>query len=272
MNENRDFIVERLERQLKEKEAELEDIKNTLRDSILREIRSDLKSDFDVNNRIVNLEHKIQSLASNLNGVMDELLDQKSMIRSLSEISVSRQQKKEEFKPQVTVEKAVEKPVEKMEPRLYRPEPENEPEPPRTRASPPSATPIITAPVRQFVPPQPAIPANRANVSVRSTEQSRNDSFNTVGRPANARLNIREAPPQVEAKPPQRPQSRSEYIVAETDDERKMRKTLPEPHNSCDYIVAEDENRARRKQTETDYETVESRDNEDAVVTVTRRK
>jgi hypothetical protein len=261
---------------LKEKEAELEDIKNTLRDSILREIRSDLKSDFDVNNRIVNLEHKIQSLASNLNGVMDELLDQKSMIRSLSEISASRQQKKEEFKPQVTVEKAVEKAVEKsvekMEPRLYRHEPENEPEPPRARASPLSATPIITAPVRQFVPPQPAIPANRANVSVRSTEQSRTDSFNTVGRPANARLNIREAAPQVEAKPLQRPQSRSEYIVAETDDERKMRKTLPEPHNSCDYIVAEDENRARRKQTETDYETVESRDNEDTVITVTRRK
>jgi hypothetical protein len=268
MNENRDFIVERLERQLKEKEAELEDIKNTLRDSILREIRSDLKSDFDINNRIVSLEHKVQSLASNLNGVMDELLDQKSMIRSLSEISVPRQ-KKEEIKPPAPLDKVVEKPVEKAEPRLYRPEPENEPELPR--ATPP-ATPIITAPVRQFVPPQPSISANRANVSVRSTEQSRNDSFSTVGRPANVRLNIREAAPQVEAKPPQRPPSRSEYIVAETDDERKMRKTLPEPHNSCDYIVAEDENKAKRKQTETEYETVESRDNEDAVITVTRRK
>jgi hypothetical protein len=85
-------------------------------------------------------------------------------------------------------------------------------------------------------------------------------------------LNIREASPQAEVKPPQRPQSRSEYIVAETDDERKLRKTLPEPHSSCDYIVAEDVNQARRKQTETEYETVESRDNEDAVVTVTRRK
>jgi len=267
MNENRDFIIERLERQLKEKEAELDDIKNTLRDSILREIRSDLKSDFDVNNRIVNLEHKLQALTSNLNGIMDELLDQKSMIRSLSEISVSRQ-RKEEPKPPVPLEKAVEKMAERVEPRLYRPEPE--PEIPQSRATP--STPIITAPVRQFVPPQPSIPANRANVSVRSTAEAQNASRSVDGRSANVRLNIRETAPQVETKPPQRTQSRSEYIVAETDDERKLRKTLPEPRTSCDYIVAEDVNQAKRKKAEPEYEMVESRDNEDAVVTVTRRK
>lgn len=273
MNENRDFIIERLERQLKEKEAELEDIKNTLRDSILREIRSDLKSDFDINNRIVSLEHKIQALTSNLNGVMDELLDQKSMIRSLSELSVPRQ-RKEEVKPPAPVEKAVERPAEKiadrMEPKLYRPEPEPEVAPPRV--SPPSGTPIITAPTRQFVPPQPAVPANRANVSVRSTEQARNDPRSAAGRPANVRLNIREVAPQAEPLPPQRPEPRSEYIVAETDDERQLRKTRAPQRNSCDYIVAEDENAAKRRQAETEYETVEARDDEDAVITVTRRK
>jgi hypothetical protein len=267
MNENRDFIIERLERQLKEKEAELDDIKNTLRDSILREIRSDLKSDFDVNNRIVNLEHKLQALTSNLNGIMDELLDQKSMIRSLSEISVSKQ-RKEEIKPPVPVEKAAERMVEKVEPRLYRHEPEQDN--PQSRAT--HSGPIITAPVRQFVPPQPSIPANRANVSVRSTAESQNASRSVDGRSANVRLNIRETAPQVETKPPQRTQSRSEYIIAETDDERKLRKNVPEPRNSCDYIVAEDVNQARRKKAEPEYETVESRDNEDAVVTVTRRK
>lgn len=126
-SENRDFIIERLERQLKEKEAEIEDIKTTLRDSILREIRSDLKSDLDINNRIVQLEQKVQALSSNVNGIMDELFDQKSMIRSLGELSVSRH-KSEESRPEEPrseeVKPVQEKPVEKTEPKLYRPDPE----------------------------------------------------------------------------------------------------------------------------------------------------
>lgn len=130
--ENRDFVIERLERQLKEKETELDDIKTNLRESILREIRSDLKNDLDFNNRITQLEHKFQSLSSNLNGIMDELLDQKSMIRSLKDQYVSNKNKVE-TKVTPKVEKSIsEEPAADVpspiaspgaSPRVYRPEP-----------------------------------------------------------------------------------------------------------------------------------------------------
>ena len=43
------------------------------------------------------------------------------------------------------------------------------------------------------------------------------------------------------------------------------------PRESCNYIVAEEEDDNRR-QCESEFETIEARDDEDAVITVTRRK
>ncbi|MDW7731875.1 MAG: hypothetical protein SCH66_05540 [Methanolobus sp.] len=279
-SENRDFIIERLERQLKEKEAEIEDIKSTLHDSILREIRSDLKTDLDINNRIVQLEQKVQALTSNLNGIMDELLDQKSMLRSLGELSVSRH-RKEEARPQEAraeeVRPAPEKVVESKEPRLYRPE--NEPVSPKQKHVPVEEpvvpmTPIITAPVKPYAPPEMAVPVSRANskVSIRSTGEVESPQRSSpVGHSANLRFNVRDAGPAIQPRM-QEPEPPSEYIVAETDDEREMRNRRGQSQREpCDYIVAEDKN-AARKQSETDYETVEAREDEDAVIIVTRRK
>ncbi|WP_406655720.1 hypothetical protein V7O62_07995 [Methanolobus sp. ZRKC2] len=272
-SENRDFIIERLERQLKEKEAEIEDIKTTLRDSILREIRSDLKSDLDINNRIVQLEQKVQAMTSNLNGIMDELLDQKSMIRSLGELSVS-QHMKEEVKPE-EVKLVPEKTVEKTEPRLYRPE--NEPAIPKQTPDPaedqlPPMTPVITAPVKPYAPPEMPVPASRVNskVSIRSTDETEGSPRSApAGSPANVSFNVRDAGPAVVPKV-QEPEPPSEYIVAETDDEREMRNMSQGQGEPCDYIVAEEQ--SARRQTESEYETVEAREDEDAVITITRRK
>ena len=90
--ENRDFIIERLERQLREKETEIDEIKRSLRDSILTELRSEFKNDLDINNRLSKVENRIQELANNLNGVMDELLDQKSLIRSFKKSALERRE------------------------------------------------------------------------------------------------------------------------------------------------------------------------------------
>ncbi|WP_406660507.1 hypothetical protein V7O66_11745 [Methanolobus sp. ZRKC3] len=275
-NENRDFVIERLERQLKERELEVENIKTTLRDSIIREIRSDLKNDLDINNRVTKVEQKIQALNNNLNGVMDELLDQKSMIRSLREtLTISLNKKAPEVREEPVLEKAG--------PQVYRPAPTPVPEPvpepvPQApvRNDPVSQTPVFTAPVRKFVPPEPPIPASTAdsNVSVRSANEplSRHASGD---RPANVNVNIRDVAQAPEPVAQPRPEPRTEYIIAENDDERNARlqsRQVPrESRESCNYIVAEEDNPDRR-QCETENESVEARDDEDAVITVTRRK
>ena len=54
--ENRDFVIERLERQLQDKDNEFEELKVTLRDSIMTELRRDLQNDLDMNNRLTKIE------------------------------------------------------------------------------------------------------------------------------------------------------------------------------------------------------------------------
>jgi hypothetical protein len=73
-------------------------------------------------------------------------------------------------------------------------------------------------------------------------------------------------------KKPEAEEKKTEYIIAESDDARSFRrkeKNIP-PATSGEFIVARDN--VSRKRSETDYESVETRDDEDAVVTVTRRK
>ena len=277
--ENRDFVIERLERQLKEKETELDDIKNNLRESILREIRSDLKNDLDFNNRIVQLERKVQTLSSNLNGVMDELLDQKSMIRSMKELPVFREKKVEQKSP---VEPVKESAVPPAAPKVYRPEP---------KPVAPSATPSQPQPVS----PSSAIPSSpspsfrsasaetspsgkpfNSKVSIRSDEsEPASENVQPASSP-NLRFNVREVPSIKQPEMPE-PERRSEYIIAETNDERKLRidRTSRQDMNSCKYIVAEEGDSSCEDEKEdatSKYETIEAREDEDAVVIVTRRK
>lgn len=277
-HENRDFVIERLERQLKEKESEIENIKSTLHDSILREIRSDLKNDLDINNRITKIEQKVNALGNNLNGVMDELLDQKSMIRSIKEASAKEASVPI---PKKEAPKLSETPVlDNVEPQVYRPPqvavPAPEPVPePAVVPDPVPQTPVYTAPVRQFVPPAPSIPANSAdsNISIRSSQENMPEMSSRTN-PANVNVNIRDVAPVAEPVAPQRPEPKSEYIIAESDEERKSNADLNSrqvPRESCNYIVAEEED-GNRRQCESEFETVEARDDEDAVITVTRRK
>jgi hypothetical protein len=289
--ENRDFVIERLERQLKEKEAELDDIKTNLRESILREIRSDLKNDLDFNNRIAQLERKVQSISSNLNGIMDELLDQKSMIRSLKEVSVSKERKAEPkatpslasnltSNPTPKVEKPVSEaaPVEYSSPRVYRPEPK--PVSASANASQPKS-----ASLSSMVPPStPSVPEETVSytsqsspkVSIRSAEPEPVSRQPPTSQSSNMRFNVREVPTVKQPEMPE-PEPRSEYIIAETDDERQMRlnRTSRQERDSCNYIVAEEDKPASCSDNneDSDYESVEAREDEDAVImTTTRRK
>lgn len=292
--ENRDFVIERLERQLKEKEAELDDIKTNLRESILREIRSDLKNDLDFNNRIAQLERKVQSLSSNLNGIMDELLDQKSMIRSLKESSVSNERKVEPKttpslaanltpNPAPKVEKPVSEaaPVEYSSPRVYRPEPK--PVSASSSASQPkSVSPSSMVPPSNLsVPKEPASYASQSHpkVSIRSAEPEPFSRQTPTSQSSNMRFNVREVPSVKRPEIPE-PEPRSEYIIAETDDERQMRlnRTSRQERDSCNYIVAEEDKPASRNDNthnneDSDYDSIEAREDEDAVImTTTRRK
>ncbi len=280
--ENRDFVIERLERQLKEKETELDDIKNNLRDSILREIRSDLKHDLDFNNRLTKLEQKVQALNNNVNGVMDELLDQKSMIRSLKELSVSSDRKQDKkTKPSekpsgdVASSNAVETTVP-VTPKVYRPEPRSvapqanslqaqntSPSSSEHKSSRSEGTGKAGSSSKPFNP----------KVSVRSAESEQASGNSRATPSSNMRFNVREVP---SVKQPEMPVSepRSEYIIAETDEERQMRlNSASQPETeSCDYIVAEEDKPSSCNDECSEYETVEAREDEDAVVVTTRRK
>jgi hypothetical protein len=252
--ENRDFIIERLERQLREKETEIDEIKRSLRDSILVELRSEFKNDLDINNRLSKLENRIQELANNLNGVMDELLDQKSLIRSFKKSALERREQDIHVPVQpsipappreTTVSREAETKTLRDEKKKTVPQPEI-PRPPQSPAKPPS-------------------------FSIRPTDLPRGPIGQTAS--VNQRFNIRDAEPEpAHMKKPEIEQKRTEYIIAESDDARSFRrkeKNVPQA-SSCEFIVAKDN--VSRKRSETDYESVETRDDEDAVVTVTRRK
>jgi hypothetical protein len=221
---------------------------------------------------------------------MDELLDQKSMIRSLKEVSVSKEIKVEPkatpslasnliSNPTPKVEKPVPEaaPVEYSSPRVYRPEPK--PVSASTNASKPkSVSPLsMVPPSIPSVPKEPASYASQSNpkVSIRSAEPE-SVSRQTPAQSPNMRFNVREVPTVKQPEMPE-PEPRSEYIIAETDDERQMRlnRTSRQERDSCNYIVAEEDKPAscNDNNEDSDYESVEAREDEDAVImTTTRRK
>lgn len=82
-NIKRDIIIERLERKLAEKEHEIANLKDTLKESILEELRTEIKEILEFNKRIIGLEKKINEMSNTMDGLMRELLDQKSTLISL---------------------------------------------------------------------------------------------------------------------------------------------------------------------------------------------
>ncbi|MCL7416025.1 MAG: hypothetical protein M8349_08230 [ANME-2 cluster archaeon] len=83
LNENRDILVERLEQKLVDKERQINELNDSLKESIILELREGMKEDLDFDKRISALETKIKDMGLSYDGVMKELLDQKTVIRDL---------------------------------------------------------------------------------------------------------------------------------------------------------------------------------------------
>ena len=81
ISENRDILIERLENKLSEKEREIYEMHDSLKESIITELREGLKDDLDFDKRISNLEKKVKDMGLAYDGVMKELLDQKTLIQ-----------------------------------------------------------------------------------------------------------------------------------------------------------------------------------------------
>ncbi len=219
----RDFVIERLEKQLLQKSEEVDQIKNTLRDSIIRELRDDLRSDLEINNRLIRLEQKVQELTNTVSGVMDELLDQKSMMMIIK-----------------TPEKEVNKPVESrkhsgISDSLF------------VRRDPPTPPVIEVVKVEENVPIEPEKPKRTMNFNIRDINE-------------NVQENI-----------PEPVEQKDDYIIVPDNTANKCRDAEPVQNEDCEYIVAEERSRLRKKQ-ETEFETVESRDDEDTVIITTHKK
>ena len=250
--ENRDLIIERLERQLVDKEREYEEIKASLRESILRELRREFQNDLDLNNRISKLEQKLTELSSNVTGIMDELLDQKTVLRSASRVLEKSETAAKSQQPSV-----VQRPSAV-------PEPWPAPAPP-VSAPPPEQPAYMKSPFPKTRPPASS-----------STVQTRDVPTSTPRKPqTNVHLNIRDAAPKPEPKPPER-ETKTEYIVARSDKRSNessvpslQKHHIPPVVNTGEYIVAEDQ-KTRRTVSHTPYEDVESREDEDVEIITTR--
>ena len=85
ISENRDILVERLEHKLAAKEREINDLNDSLKASIIAELRDGMKDDLDFDKRFSALETKVKDIGLSFDGVMKELLDQKTVIMDLKQ-------------------------------------------------------------------------------------------------------------------------------------------------------------------------------------------
>lgn len=83
ISENRDILVERLEQKLVAKEREINELRDSIKESIVEELREGMKEDLDFDKRISVLENKLRDLSLSYEGVMKELLDQKTIIKDM---------------------------------------------------------------------------------------------------------------------------------------------------------------------------------------------
>ncbi len=297
--ENRDFVIERLERQLSEKEDEIETIKKTLRESILHELRNDIKNDLEINNRLIKVEQSIKEVTNNINGIMDELFDQKSQIRDLKRICIKGD------KIPAPAHKRISGQADDNVVSLTNGSR-------TTRSSAPftdslfstgqdagtvkgnagtvkgnagtvkgnagtvkgkgdgiNVTPIAGACGNR----QKAVPGQWESFSDRSSDRS-------VVKMEIQDINEDSEKPVIELNKEGTPSSggspenivRSEYIVADSKDIPKRTPSQKDtPVEKCEYIVAE-ESDSKRSKKESEYETVEDREDEDTVITIMRKK
>ena len=242
--ENRDFVIERLERQLQDKDQEFEELKVTLRDSIMTELRRDLQNDLDMNNRLTKIEQKVSELSNTLSGMMDELLDQKSELRSTRNMIGQKNSNNKSIAKKESATLAVQKPV---------PKPQVQP---NTIAQP-------------HIPSTPAQPSATSSMPQPNTADAR--------KPNKAQFNIREVKKEeTEPKIPE-PEPKTEYIIAESGDghpgDRFNKDRSSTKSNRSEYIIAEDKKDVQREpQTEHGVESIEKRDGEDVEITTTRKR
>jgi carboxypeptidase C (cathepsin A) len=83
ISENRDILVERLEQKLVAKEREINELRDSIKESIVEELREGMKEDLDFDKRISVLENKLRDISLSYDGVMKELLDQKTIIQDM---------------------------------------------------------------------------------------------------------------------------------------------------------------------------------------------
>jgi hypothetical protein len=83
ISENRDILVERLEHKLVAKEREINELRDSIKESIVEELREGMKEDLDFDKRISVLEKKLRDISLSYDGVMKELLDQKTTIKDM---------------------------------------------------------------------------------------------------------------------------------------------------------------------------------------------
>lgn len=111
----RDILIERLEQKLNAREKEMNEMKESLKESILKELREETNA--STINRITRLERKVIDLNSAYEGVMKELLDQKSLLQML-QVKQAKPVKEESKPPKTEIKvRDVEKPADKPKPK-----------------------------------------------------------------------------------------------------------------------------------------------------------
>ncbi|MFZ3058327.1 MAG: hypothetical protein WA102_01195 [Candidatus Methanoperedens sp.] len=110
----RESTLEDIKVKFSEKIKEIIEMNKSLRTSLLEERKSESDTLKECQNRMDRMEHRLIELNSSYDGVMKELLDQKSIIQELKPRKVAR----EELKPKPeTKPKEEEKPAEKPKPK-----------------------------------------------------------------------------------------------------------------------------------------------------------
>ncbi|GEM_PF-4231077 len=91
MNNDRDILIKRLEKQLDDKDKQLKETQSSL-DRFLIEKEKETTMLDELNKRFTALEKKVAEINSSYDGLMMELLDQKSMIQTtIKELTAQKQ-------------------------------------------------------------------------------------------------------------------------------------------------------------------------------------
>ncbi len=109
----RESTLDELRMKFTEKVNDIVEMNKSLRDSILEQQRSGTDALKEAENRMNRIEHRLIELNSSYDGVMKELLDQKSIVQEL----IVKKKPKEETPVRTEVPKEVAKPPEKPKPK-----------------------------------------------------------------------------------------------------------------------------------------------------------